>query len=239
MLLVCYTLSFGAKEQAVSLPFCLILIDWQYNRNFSDATVWLEKAPLLIMTLIFAYITLRSHADNYQGLLSNEEFYPFKYRLALGSYALTDYIVKLTIPLNLSYFYPFPMRIGDPLPILFFSYPIGTTLIIVSFWKAIWRHKTLVFGLLFFLINLSLTLHIFPMSRLWVMADRYVYVASIGWFLTLAWIFRNVFAEKGRITLCILILYALSLGTYAHLRTRVWENDYTLKNNQYPWEQSQ
>lgn len=58
--LVAYLLSFFGKEQAVSLPLALFLLDWLWNRNLWEKNVWLEKIPVFILSVLFGLITIES-----------------------------------------------------------------------------------------------------------------------------------------------------------------------------------
>src|SRR5690606_3928296 len=69
--ILCFIFSFGAKEQAVTMPLCLLLFDLLYSRKFTDIMVWYEKVPFFIISLIFGLITLQS-----QGLEEERHFYP-------------------------------------------------------------------------------------------------------------------------------------------------------------------
>lgn len=42
---VCFVLSFASKEQAVTLPVCLLLLDYIAARKFNNKVIWLEKLP--------------------------------------------------------------------------------------------------------------------------------------------------------------------------------------------------
>ena len=246
---LCFALSFGAKEQAVTFPFALLLMDWIARRDFTKAELWLEKLPLLILMLNFAYITLLSHASTNQGLLSHEGFYPLSQRIAFSAYALTEYLSKILAPVNLLYIYPFPNEMGEPMPLQFWSYPILWVIILLLMAGYI-RKVPQRFAILFFFLQLGLVLHIIPMSRINIVADRYIYLPLIGITFLMAWSFVQLLQTQSRHTphpqtqnqqsrllktqfakggLMVALLYLLYLGGYANSRCRVWQNDTTLK----------
>ena len=231
---LCFVLSFGAKEQAVTFPFALLLLDWIARRDFSKAELWLEKLPLLILMLNFVYVTLLSHASTNQGLLSHEGFYPLSQRVAFSAYALTEYLSKIVAPVNLLYIYPFPNQMGEPMPLQFWSYPVLWVIILLLMANYI-RKVPQRFAILFFFLQLGLVLHIIPMSRINIVADRYIYLPLIGITFLLAWSFirsiqtGHLPTRFARGALMVALLYVLYLGGYANQRCRVWQNDTTLK----------
>lgn len=70
------------------------------------------------------------------------------------------------------------------------------------------------------------------MSRFNIVADRYIYLASVGLFVIIALSitsYKKVVWRK-RYFWRMLIAYILYLGIYANIRTRVWHDNETLKN---------
>lgn len=225
-----FILSFGGKEQAVTFPVCLLLIDYAINRNLKSRKVWLEKLPLFFMALVMGYITLLSQSADQAGLLSGARHYPFYQNVIFASYSATEYVVKCLIPVKLSYLYVFPNAIGEEVPVRFWIYPLLLLILLFAFWD-FWKKKWVFFGIMFFLVHISMVLHIIPMSRFAMIADRYAYMASIGIFFLIAY-----FADKAmdiikyrNLAMVLACIYTLSIGIYAHQRTTVWHNSDTLK----------
>ena len=230
--LLAFVLSFGGKEQAVMLPFALLWADWLLHRNLKEAGLWFEKLPFMVIALVFCYVTIRSHASTDRGILSEEAVYPLFQRLALGSYALTEYLVKTLFPVHQLFFYPIPFRIGDPLPLRFYFYPILLIVMGLSLWPLL-KKRGIWAGVAFFLLHIALVLHIVPMSRFTVVADRYLYLAGPGLFfllaLTLLHVVRRV--RRPRWIWIPFLLYLISLGSASYYRVQVWKNDATLKKD--------
>ena len=61
----------------------------------------------LIMAFFFGIITVLS-----QGKGPYEMIFPLYQRLLFGCFALVEYITKSLLPVNLNFFYPFPIVIG-------------------------------------------------------------------------------------------------------------------------------
>jgi membrane-associated HD superfamily phosphohydrolase len=91
----------------------------------------------------------------------------------------------------------------------------------------------MVFGALFFLLNVFFTLHIISMSRVCMLADRYVYLSSIGFFMPAVWFsvkfFMQLSKQKKIYGGIIVAIYILYLAGYAMKRTEVWHDNNSLK----------
>lgn len=100
--------------------------------------------------------------------------------LVYACYSFVEYLFKCIFPFKLSYLYPFPSVVGDALPSWLLVYPGLLTIALIAFGKYIWKNSVLLFSLIFFLIHLAVALHLIPLSRFAVVADRYAYISSIG-----------------------------------------------------------
>lgn len=77
-----------------------------------------------------------------------------------------------------------------------------------------------------------MTLHVIPMPRFAIVADRYIYLSSIGLSFIVAYYFVFIYEKwvRGRIFLkLIFVCYLLYMCVYANLRTRVWYDSDALK----------
>jgi len=234
LIFVLFMLSFGSKEQAVTLPACLLLIDYQLKRNLKSRAVWLEKIPFFLGTLLFAYVTLLSQKSNGLGLLAPERHYPLYQNIIFGSYSLVEYFTKCLIPIKLSFMYNFPNPVGYPVPPRFWIYPF-ILLIVIFTLRDYWKNRWILFSILFFVIHLSTVLHIIPISRMAIVADRYAYIASIGIFFLVAYYFdRAVRSIKYKnVSILLFTVYIGYLGLYTSVHAKVWHDDETLKKELY------
>ena len=241
-----FACSFGSKEQSVALPFLLPLIDWALNRtplacgenpegNRVAKKSWgyllLEKAPFVLFAL---FAGLYTYANQSASVIERWAGYPFDQRMVFACYSIVEYLGKIVFPVNLLYLYPFPMAPGKELPAVLFAYPvvvIAATAVLVKILRK--KDWPAVFGILFFLVNMVLMLHFVAMSRFSIMADRYVYLASVGIFFIAAWYvvpWLQKMASGGKKWIFVFVAsYVLYLGGYAHFRTYAWKNSETLK----------
>ena len=227
-----FLLSFGGKEQAITFPVWLILLCWLFGRSFKERKVWMELTPFFLLSIALGIVTMLSQAANGGGVLSDTIQYPLWQRFVLCSFSLGEYIVKFTFPYNLLYIYPFPMLIGEPLPAWMLLYPALTLIVTVTLWEYIKKMPVTV-GLLFFLIHIALALHVVPLSRFVVIADRYIYLACIGLSFIVAYYFIKYTLQqtgiKRKMMFGCFSLIILFLGVYSNLRCRDWKDTDSIK----------
>ncbi len=222
-----FFLSFGAKEQTIVLPLCLISIDYFLQRNFKSKKVILEKIPYFLLALLFGLISIKAQSISFKKIM-DMFYYPLGQRILFANFSLIKYLIKLIIPFKLSRFYPFPMASGMPVPVLYYIYPLLVLLLIVYLYRCFKAAKHfIVFGFVFFLVNLILTLDIIPMARKTVNADRYVYLSCIGVFLVFAiWgidFFNRLSSVKQKLFLSALGIYLFYLMGYTIFYTHGWK----------------
>jgi tetratricopeptide (TPR) repeat protein len=147
-------------------------------------------------------------------------------------YAVIFYLGKILLPAGLSCVYPYS-GIKD-ISIYLFSLA-GCFAIPVLMIRSAKYTKKVVFGILFFLVTLLPVLQFIPMGST-IAADRYAYMASVGFFYLIAegivWAYGKT-AEKNRrlgvaLIIVLLILITGSLSVLTWNRCAVWKDDITL-----------
>lgn len=236
--LLFFFLSFGSKEQGMVLSVMLIAIDYYLKRNLISKKVILEKIPFLFLSIAFGIVSLFSQAD--YGAISDNIWFPFHQRVVFAGYSFIRYFEMLFIPNELSAFYPYPIHVGENIPATYYVYFIVSLLFIVGLVVAVRKQdkynslRELIFGLLLFIINIVLTLQIVSTGREVIVADRYVYIPSIGLFLILAVSLYHLYlssqAGKTIRIACtgILVAYVIYLSAFTHKRTKIWSDGITL-----------
>src|SRR5699024_10199684 len=103
---------------------------------------------------------------------SAEASYPLYQRILFGMHSISEYLFRFLAPVKLYYFYFFPIKSGDSLPWYYWGYLLillCVGLFVVHHYRR--NNKLVLFGLLFFVINVLLVLHIIPMPREMITAD--------------------------------------------------------------------
>ncbi len=157
-----FVLSLLCKAAAVTLPVVFLLIEYFKGRKFTAKTV-LTTAPFFVLSLIFGYIAI--YAQRGCVVLVDLTQYSFFDRILLSFYALTEYLWKLVLPINLACIYDYPLKQeskflpGKP---MFSLVLYATPLIIIALAFLVYRSirfgKDVMFGFSFFLISIVLVL---------------------------------------------------------------------------------
>lgn len=225
-----FLLSLLSKGQAVSLALILPALDWIYNRNLKSPRLWLEKLPFFALSLVFGLIAVNAQEAT-EAIHKDEEFSLFE-RMIYASYGFTMYLGKLVWPFELSAIYPYPYSSGN-IPAsysLFFAIPAGYIYLLLRFIK---KNPLAAFGLYFFAANIVFLLQLLPVGNA-VMADRYVYIPSAGFFLIIAMLYRRISIKKPALTKMAqiaLAFYIIALGVKTFQRNEVWASSMALWND--------
>ena len=228
--MILFVLSFGGKEQAVTFPVWLLLIYFILGYDFKNRKNWIQIIPFFLIALFLGFITI--NATKTYGI-TEDIYYSLWQRFVFGCYSLTEYFSKFFIPYKLLYIYPFPMPAGEQMPEWLLIYPpllfIFITLLIKQLLK-----RPYIYGILFFLIHIVITLHIIPLSRFAIVADRYIYLACIGLAFIVALFYLYIVNKYQKIrTLSNVILFCvfIYMGIYSNLRCREWINSNSIKKD--------
>jgi tetratricopeptide (TPR) repeat protein len=226
LIAISYLFSLLSKTAGIMLPLVLLLIDYLTRRNIT-ARVILEKIPLFIIGIAFGLVTIyfRSDTGNPQSVMEYNLFD----RFLMFFHSIAGYLVRSVLPVNLSPIYAYPVKNGDFLPMLFYIAPLllAGMIFLVSRMKILKRE--MIFGLLFFLVNVVITQAV--MLEDGFMANRYGYLPCIGLFFIIAAVFDHVRqGPKRRKTVTVvslsMLLVAFSVMTWQ--RSQVWKTTLSL-----------
>lgn len=232
LVVVFFILSLLSKPLAISLPFVLLCFDYFLEGKWESRKI-LEKVPFAV--LIVLYLALGQFLSN--KYLRIDTCNTLLERFLVSNYALLFYIYKTFLPLKLSCLYPLPIKTGNLLPLQFLVSPfIVITLCLLVIYSLKYTKK-IVFGFLLFLLIIFPALQFFPTGHAMV-ADRYMYLASIGIFYLVA-IFINKLYEKiaknrrfkAAILVIFLILIIGILSIVSWNRCRIWKDSIVLWND--------
>lgn len=193
-----FLLALLSKESALTLiaiaPLLLLIFR---GANFRSAVI--SASPFFVSALVYLII----RASVLGGISNFTEILPinnslvastdFVVQKATAIFILGKYLLLLFIPHPLSFDYSFN-RIanrgfadaGVLISLLFFLYVLFFSI------KNIGKRNVSAFGILFFLITISLTSNIFFLIES-VMAERFLYLPSLGFCIALIFLFTRVF----------------------------------------------
>jgi hypothetical protein len=127
------------------------------------------------------------------------------------------------------------MTIGEALPNWLLVYPVALMALAMLLWKQLERFP-LRQSVMFFLLHIAIVLHLVPLSRYAVIADRYIYLASLAPAFLVAYFFtkalgKRVVSENNFKYSVVAIFSAImvTLGVYSNLRCREWKDTDSIK----------
>ncbi len=237
---VTFLFALFSKEVAITFLAIIPLCIYFFIQNDKKAKhIIISIIPLVIASLLYFYVRGKvvggmSFAPS-QELMNNSFLgMTISEKYATIFYTLLLYIKLLIFPHPLTYdYYPYHIPIMNwsniwPIVSLLIYLGIGIYALI-----SLKKKRIASFGILFFLIALSPMSNIlFPIGVF--MNERFVYAASIGFIIILAYLVSDklpVWIKKSRyISIIIVVILAFySIKTIS--RNQVWENDFTLFTN--------
>jgi tetratricopeptide (TPR) repeat protein len=223
LVVLCFALGLMAKPMLVTLPFVLLLLDfWPLRRIHKNVRrLIVEKIPLLILTIASCIIT-------YSVQKASASSFSFYSRATNALVNYVAYLGKLFWPHNLAVLYPYPPS----------AYPLWLTaaaltiLLILSVFIIYNRSKWpfLFTGWFWYIITLVPVIGFVKVGNQ-SMADRYMYLPSIGISIMLSWSAAQLSAKlrHQKIIMGILIALAgaaMAIGTCSQVA--LWKDSVTL-----------
>ncbi len=220
-----FLFSLMSKAAAVVLPLILLLFNYFLIKKITYKDI-LKIAPFLLLSLVFGIITLLLQQKAISNL--NITFSLFN-RILLVVYSVYFYLIKFFVPCNFSTLHIYPKIENDILPLIYYIAPIVILIVIISifFIKKDLKH-IVIFGILFFIINLILVLQIIPVGNA-IVAERYTYVPYIGLSYIISEIYIRLYELKyKKIIVAIGIIFVSFLIVTTFHQNKVWRDDISL-----------
>jgi len=227
-----FFLALLSKSMAATLPMVLFVLDAWHHRGFNTKVI-LEKLPFFALSIFFGLIAIHG-AASFGHIEVLEADYNLLDRVFLLSYGVAFYIVKLFFPLNLSAIYAYPEKSAGFLPLEYYLSFAFLLLVFYGIYRLPKYRRETFLGFTFFVLAISMVLPLF-WSRLFIVAERYVYLPYIGLFL-LAGVWLKSLLEgeiKVEVTtrnwaLALAITWVAFLNIATFSRTDVWQSTRTL-----------
>jgi tetratricopeptide (TPR) repeat protein len=232
-----------SKPMAVSLPVILVLLDIYPLRRLgfgpvswlapAARRVWLEKVPFVLCSAATSVVALLRLGE----LIDPTALPPVNWlgRFAVSVYALAFYLWKTLVPWSLSALYEQPLPL-DPTAWPFVLSALAVAAVTVTAVSLRRRWPSLLTVWLTFVVVLLPVLGIIQIQSM-IAADRYTYLACLGWALLAGGILASAIeahaaGRLGKRAMALIALVALALpiglGGLAWMQTRVWRDSETL-----------
>jgi protein O-mannosyl-transferase len=224
-MMISYCLALLSKESALILPFMLLI----YHYTLEEKP---GKKFLYIAVPAAAYLLLR--ATILRAALPQDPWIATAPERIPGFFvAITNYIRLILLPFGLHMEYGDRLfSISDPRAIA--GIAISAASLIYAF-KARRRNRLVFFSISWFFAALLPSSNIYPLP--FYMAEHYLYLSSVGFFILLAKGLLAVKRPRGAGTFLMISLLALySIMTIA--QNQYWKNDVTLFNRALKYEKS-
>ncbi len=196
----CYTLALLSRENSAILPVLLLL----YHYTFKKPVKLAKYAPILLITILYLVFRVAMSQNLLAGGGAANPSISFE-RIPGFFAALTDYIRLLFLPIGLHMEYGDKLfSMADPKVIIGLISFTGLVLILYKF-----RHceeiasdasyprnddRIVFFGLAWFMITLLPSSNIYPIGA--YMAEHWLYLPSVGFFLVVAGAFNLVISNQ-------------------------------------------
>ncbi|TPN81649.1 tetratricopeptide repeat protein [Aquimarina algicola] len=223
--IVCYVLACLFKEQAILFPVGVVLINMHKSGFKVNKRIVLETVFWGIMALIFGLFTIKIMRTGGPSLAGNT--ISLEEKFGVLSKTILEYHYNFLFPLDLSFSYPYPLvKLNN------FSLIVTSALMLIGFSLFFTiKNKIFRFGFLwlFGFLSLSLALSFFSIRDTY-MADRYVYIAIVGFSVLLYSILRkfNKTVLSKNLVLSILLGFSTFCAIVSFNRVSVFKDNKSL-----------
>ncbi len=207
-------LSLLAKAMAVSLPLTLLLLDYWEEGRISRRDV-LNKIPFLAVAVALGLLTYLSHARGFDMNAGQAGL--------IWIWCFAFYLIKFAFPVVLTPLYVAP----DPVSFTNASYVVPVLVLLSTGYAVVRyrRHRPLVFAVLFYVLS-TFFLYRFDLTDINIVADRFMYLPSLGICLAAAWLIEKSWHRNWVRIGVPLVLLVLTVKTFQ--QAGLWQNDLKL-----------
>lgn len=228
--LVLFGIGLFASEEVATLPFVIILYEFCFNKNFFEKlkeNILRFYAPFFV--LLIGYIVIRFFVLGIVGRPPEYDSPGLFFTQITMAKVFVSYILLLIAPINLKLFHEVEVVTS------FFNFDVLISiilLILILIFTIKKFNKVVFFCVFWFFITLLPFSNIIPLVSL--MAERYVYLPSLGFCFLLAFTFVKIydfdFEKKKYIRIFLVIFFILLLLSYSFVvvkRNAEWRDNIT------------
>lgn len=210
------------SEKVFVFPIALSLYEFCLGNLKNN---WRKLIPFWLLGGFWAFYLLGSVGTRITSLETNFYQRPtITNPLIQVPIAITSYLKLIFWPKNLTLYHSEMMFTQ----LEYFLRLGGTILFLAAIFYFIKKDRRISFWLSFLIITLLPTLT--PLSIAWVVAERYVYLGSLGIFVFVAWLIAKAgqLAKNKKVSWIILAVVLISLSIRTIVRNTDWKNQDTL-----------
>lgn len=214
-------LSLLAKQNAVTLPLALLLIELCFIRNKEKKIYWKYIAiSFSILIIMFLIIAVSGKLPRETDLISRTNYLITQFKVII------KYLQLLILPIDQNLDHDFPVS-GS-----FWRFAEISSFIVIMFIVTLAialfkRDKLITFGIGWFFITLALESSIIPISG--IIYEHRLYLPVMGFALCFGSIIYHLIAKRNKKLMIILMIFiVISYGYATFQRNKVWKNGYTL-----------
>jgi len=225
--LLFFVLALLSKSMAFTFPLALLVIDFLHHKRQSVHSLLL-KLPFFVLAILAAILSKEGQQD-VQALVGIDDI-NFIESFFVGTYGTLVYLFKAFVPIQLSPFHPYPVETGSLFP--WYYYASALPVLFLGIWCFLKRkkHRTVVFGLLFFAVIIGPVLQFIPVGMA-VVAERFSYLSYLGLFYLMALgivrLYASILQKKGKHAKALKIFGAIGvlvLALLSYQQSKVWKN---------------
>jgi hypothetical protein len=235
-----FMLALLSKPMAVSLPVVLLILDWHPFRRMESLKMFrqacLEKLPFIVLSLVSSALTIM--AQESEKAMEIMVVVPLPTRVLVAVRALVAYLWEMVLPVDLVPLYPYPKDVS------FFSAEyLGALVLVVAItaWCVVTTRRRKIFIAVwgYYVVTLLPVIGLVQVGSQ-SMADRYMYLPSLGPFLvaglSAAWVWGRKDARPWRfpaakgVGVAVALALALSLSLLTIKQIGIWKNGIVLWN---------
>lgn len=239
---ISFCLALISKNQAVTLPLSMILVDYYFDRKLTLKIIY-EKWAYFLLSLIVGVVAV--YCQYIIGALEVNVHTNLMEKMFIGSYIYIFYMIKSVFPYKM-----LPIYVYSGLNSLYYvTGVLAFSAIGIICYLFRQKKRELSFGLSFFTVNVMFQLQILSAGTGYL-ADRYTYIAYFGLFFIYAfciqWFLTN-FTVANKFIYISLFTILIIFGWMNYRQNTIWKNGETLwsytinyykyKEYPFPWEQ--
>ena len=210
LVILAFVLAVMAKPMALTLPFALLLLDvWPLQRKPS----WLDKIPLFAISAAVVVVTFIGQ-ERALGAV------PLSVRIANAITAYAAYLRKFFVPTQLAILYPYDYDIAPFVLAICLLLLAAITFVVFKN-----KHRYLAAGWLWYVITIVPVIG-FVQAGAQSMADRFLYIPSIGLTFAVVWFAADHLAATTSRYAAIAAVVILSLLSL--YQTTFWKSSVTV-----------